>query len=247
MRGSFPIRSGLLQSATNCKLLRRNPNFKKNWESVINFCATIHCEILNSSISSRTRESVPSASISLRVAPEDAPKLMEHLEKQRTVVQHTTESEDKTTAVVDTEARIRNLTSFRDNLRAMLAKPSATVKDSVDIQQQLTEVQSNLDSETAQRKILANETEKVAVTISFRIERTTEGGGGFKAIGDALRESGSVLAESIASLITVVVAIIPWLIVIVPLLWLLRKMWRKYRKGRRADWLPTNQPPSAAS
>ena len=40
----------------------------------------------------------------------------------------------KTTAVVDTEARIKNLTGFRDNLRAMLAKPSATVKDSVDIQ-----------------------------------------------------------------------------------------------------------------
>ena len=204
-----------------------------------NFCSTIHCEILNSSITARTRESLPSASISLRVAPEDVQKLMDHLEKQGTIVQHTTESEDKTTAVVDTEPRIRNLTGFRDNLRVMLAKPSTTVKDSVEIQQQLTEVQSQLDSETAQRKILANETEKIAVTISFRIERTTEGSGGFKAIGNAFRESGSVLGESIASLITVVVAIIPWLIVIVPLLWLLRKMWRKFRRGRRADRPPT--------
>jgi hypothetical protein len=160
------------------------------------------------------------------------------LEKQGTIVQHTTESEAKTTAVVDTEARIRNLAGFGDNLRVMLAKPSTTVKDSVEIQQQLTEVQSQLDSETAQRKILTNETEKVAVTISFRIERTTEGSG-FKAIGNAFRESGSVLGESIASLITVVVAIIPWLIVSVPLLWLLRKMWRKFRRGRRADRPPT--------
>jgi len=218
---------------------------QKSWESVSNFCSTIHCEILNSSITSRTRDSQPSASITLRVAPEDLPKLMEHLEKQGTIVQHTNEGEDKATAVVDTEARIKNLTGFRDNLRAMLVKPSATVKDAVDIQQQLTEVQSNLDSETAQRKILANETEKVAVVISFRIERTADGGGGFNVIGDALRESGSVLAESIASLITVVVAVIPWLIVILPLLWLLRKMWRKYRKGRRADQPPTNPPPAA--
>ena len=59
------------------------------------------------------------------------------------------------------------------------------------------------------------------------------------AIGYAFRESGSVLGESIASLITVVVATIPWLIVIVPLLWLLRKMWRKFRRGRRADGSPT--------
>ena len=221
------------------QIVAAESQLQKSWESVINFCTTIHCEVLNSSITSRTRESLPSASITLRVAPEDVPKLMEHLEKQGAVVQHTTESEDKTTAVVDTEARIRNLTYFRDNLRAMLAKPSATVKDSVDIQQQLTEVQSNLDSETAQRKILANETEKVAVVISFRIERTADGGGGFKVIGDAFRESGSVLGESIASLITVVVAIIPWLIVIVPLLWLLRKMWRKIRRARRADHSPT--------
>jgi Domain of unknown function (DUF4349) len=237
--GKLPDTNRFIAVSHKLQLVAAEPQLQKSWESVINFCTTIHCEILNSSIISRTRESLPSASISLRVAPEDVPKLMEHLEKQGTIVQHATESEDKTTAVVDTEARIKNLTGFRDNLRAMLAKPSATVKDSVDIQQQLTEVQSNLDSETAQRKILANETEKVAVVISFRIERTTEGGGGFKAIGDAFRESGSVLGESVASLITAVVAIIPWLIVIVPLLWLLRKMWRKYRKGRHVDRPPT--------
>jgi hypothetical protein len=95
---------------------------------------------------------LPSASITLPVAPKDVPKLLEYLEKQGAIVQLTTESEDKATAVVDTEARIKNLTGFRDNLRGMLAKPSATVKDSVDIQAQLTEVQSNLDSEKASGK-----------------------------------------------------------------------------------------------
>lgn len=233
--GELPDAQRFIAVSHKLQILAAESQLQKSWESVSNFCSTIHCEILNSSITSRTRESLPSASITLRVAPGDVPKLMEHLEKQGTIVQHTTESEDKTTAVVDTEARIKNLAGFRDHLRAMLAKPAATIKDSVDIQQQLTEVQSNLDSETAQRKILANETEKVAVVISFRIERTTERSGGFKVIGDAFRESGSVLGESIASLITVVVAVIPWLIVIVPLLWLVRKMWRKFRRSRRID------------
>ena len=178
--GKLPDAHRFIAVSHKLQIVAAESQLQKNWESVINFCTTIHCQVLNSSITSRTRESLPSASITLRVTPEDVPKLMEHLEKQGTIVQHTTESEDKTTAVVDTEARIKNLTGFRDNLRAMLAKPSATVKESVDIQQQLTEVQSNLDSETAQRKILANETEKVAITISFRIERTTEGGAGLK-------------------------------------------------------------------
>jgi Domain of unknown function (DUF4349) len=70
---------------------------------------------------------------------------------------------DKTTSVIDTDAKIKNLTAFRDSLRTMLMKPSVTVKDSIDIQQQLTDVQSQLDSETSARKILANETEKIAL------------------------------------------------------------------------------------
>jgi hypothetical protein len=130
--GKLPDVQRFIAVSYNLQVVPAEPQLQQNWESVIDFCATIRCEILNSSITSRTRESLPSASITLHVAPEDVPKLIEHLEKQGTIVQHNTESDDKTTAVVDTEARIKNLTGFRDNLRAMLAKPSATVKDSVD-------------------------------------------------------------------------------------------------------------------
>lgn len=240
--GRVPDTQRFIAVRHKLQIVASESQLQKSWESVINFCSTLHCEVLNSSITARTRESLPSAAVTLRVAPEDAQKLMEHLEKQGSIVQHTTESEDKTSVVVDTDAKIKNLSGFRDNLRTMLSKPSATVKDSVEIQQQLTEVQSQLDSETAQRRILANETEKIAVEISFRIERNTDSAGGLKAIGDALRESGSALAESTASLITAVVVVTPWLIVIVPLLWLLRKMWRKFRRGRRAD-----RPPGASA
>jgi hypothetical protein len=106
--------------------------------------------------------------------------------------------------------------------------------DLVQIQEKLAEAQAQLDSEAAQRKILANETEKAAVEVDVRAERTAGSGSGFKPIGDALRESVSVLAESLASLITVVVATIPWLIVIVPALWFSAKAWRGVRR-RRAE------------
>jgi len=74
----------------------------------------------------------------LRVIPEDLKKLFDHVQKLGNLVQHTTESEDKTAVVIDTDAKIKNLTSFRDSLRAMLARPSVTVKDFVEIQKQLT-------------------------------------------------------------------------------------------------------------
>jgi seryl-tRNA synthetase len=131
---------------------------------------------------------------------------------------------------VDTDARIKNLTEFRDNLRKMLARPAVSVKDLVEIQEKLEEVQAELDGETARRKDLANETEKVAVEIEFRAERTTASVSAFKPIGDALRESTSVLSESLASLIIAVVAVIPWLIVIVPGGWVLVKAWRRVRR-----------------
>jgi hypothetical protein len=213
------------------EILSREAELPKGWESIISFCASIQCQVTASSLTARTRDFSASGSIVMRVAPQDFAKLFAQAEKQGNVVQHTTESEDKTSAVVDTEAKLKNLTAYRDSLRAMLAKPSLSVKDLVEIQEKLSEVQSELDSETATRKILANETEKIAVEINFRIERQSKRQSGLTPIWDAVRDSGSNLGESLATLIMVTVAVIPWLVVFVLAIWLLRKLWRK-RRGK---------------
>ncbi len=210
----------------------------KSLEAVIAFCGTIQCEVISSNITSQTGELAPSGSVSLRVRPGDVDKLIAFVGKQGKVAQHTTETEDKTTNLVDTDARINNLTEFRDNLRKMLARSVVSVKDLVEIQEKLEEVQAQLDGETARRKDLANETEKVAVEIEFRAERTTASVSAFKPIGDALRESASVLSESLASLITAIVAVIPWLIVIVPGGWFVVRVWRRMRRWRAEKGTP---------
>src|SRR5713226_3473439 len=178
--------------ATRHKLevIASESNLAKAWESVITYCGTIECTVVSSNLVVQRRDASPFGNMSLRVSPGDLKKLFDQVEKQGQIVRHATESEDKTTAVLDTEARIKNLTSFRDSLRTMLAKSSASVKDLVEIQQQLTEVQSQLDSETAQRKILANESEKVAVEIAFGVERSRRSTSAWTPIWDALRESG---------------------------------------------------------
>ncbi len=216
---------------------------QKSWESAVAYCGTIQCELVSSSITLRTATTFPAGNITLRVVPADMGKLLGELDKLGKISQHSTEREDKTTAVIDVEAKIKNLTAFRDNLRTMLTKPSAKVSDLVEIQKQLADTQAELDSETAQRKILANETEKIAVQISFRIEATGGGRGGFSQIWEALLQSGAVLGDSTASLITTVVALIPWLILIVPGLWLVAKGWRKWKLCRKQG--VTSQIPSA--
>ena len=212
---------------------------QKSWDSAVAFCGSLQCEVLSSSITTRTSDSAPSGSVSMRIVPEDLGKLLAHLQTLGKVAQHTTEREDKTTAVVDTEAKLKNLLGFRDNLREMLKKPSATVKDLVEIQQQLTETQSELDSETAQRKILANETEKIAMDILFHVETRSVNVGGLALIWKALRESGSVLADSTASLIYTIFSIVPWLVLIVPGCWLVVRVWREVRLRRNAPQAPS--------
>jgi hypothetical protein len=224
------------------EIITPESELQKSWESVIAFCATIQCEVISSSVTARTANSVPSGTVSLRVAPQDLTKLLAHIQKLGNIAQHTTEREDKTTAVVDTDAKVKNLTAFRDNLRAMLARPSATVKDLIEIQQKLTETQSELDSEQVNRKILANETEKIAVHLSFRVKEPRGSARGLALISDALRESGSDLAESTAFLISTIVTVIPWLIVIASALWLLARTWRKRRRNRTGSPPPQARP-----
>lgn len=214
------------------EIITPESELQKSWQSVIDSCATIQCEVTSSSVTARTENSVPSGTVSLRVAPEDQTKLFIQIQKLGKITQHSTEREDKTTAVVDAEAKIKNLTAFRDNLRVMLAKPSATVKDLIEIQEQLTQTQSELDSETRSRKILANETEKIAVQLSFRVKEPRGSVRGLGAIWDALGEAGSDFADSTAFLITAIVSVIPWLIVIAAIFWLLARAWRKRHRNR---------------
>jgi hypothetical protein len=241
-RAAFEVAAGQRYLAVRHKLQIIAPESElvKRWESVIQFCGSIRCEVISSSIAAGTHDSPPAGEISLRVAPEDLQKLLAELEKNGQIAQHTTETEDKTIVVVDTDARIKNLTGLRDTLRAMQGKASLSVRDLAEIQAKLADVQSQLDSQTTQRKILANETEKIAVEVVFRVERTISSAGTFTPIGDALRESASVLAESLAALITVIVAAVPWLILVAPISWLIARVWR--RRRRRVGFAPSPPP-----
>jgi cob(I)alamin adenosyltransferase len=214
-------------------------NLQKSWEATIAFCKTVHCEVLTSTITTPTGGAVPSGAITMRVVPDDLQTLLAKIQTLGQIGTHTTEREDVTNQVIDTEAKLKNLTAFRDSLREMLKKPSATVQDLVAIQQQLADTQAELDSQTTQRKILANETEKIAVSISFRAAAAGAARGAFSQVRDAILDSGSVLADSLASLITFIVALIPWLILIVPGVWLLGKAWRRLRRNPKGQ-LPTS-------
>jgi hypothetical protein len=218
----------------NLEIVEPSAGLAKSVEAVVAFCGTIQCEVLSSSVTNQTAILSPSGNIAARVAPQDLNKFLDFVEKQGKIAQHSTESEDKTAAIIDVEAKLKNQTEFRDSLRRMLTKTGVSVADLLQIQEKLAEAQAELDSEATQRKFLANETEKVHVEIAFHAEQRTISRGSFASVHEALRDFGSVLGDSLAALITAVAAIIPWLIVIIPGLWFLIRTVRRFRERRRA-------------
>ena len=214
------------------EMIAGEANLQKAWQAAIDYCGRLSCEVLSSTITAKTEQVMPSGRISLRVEPGDLKKLLAFIETQGRVAEHSTESEDKSGQVVDTEAKIKNLTTYRDSLRAMLSRSGVTVKDAIDIQEQLSQVQSQLDSETAGRKALANETEKVAVDISFRVDVPPSDRHGLRQIWAAIRDSGSILAESTAWLIMAVMTLLPWMVVLGIFFWALVKFIKRRRALR---------------
>ena len=144
-------------------------------------------------------------------------------------MQHGRDSEDKTNQVVDADARIKNLTELRDRLRVMLTDKSAKFKDLIEVETQLANTQSELDSFTSMRKVLSLETDLVAVNIDFTAAQGITEQGFFAPVARALKDAGHVMMESFGSVITFVMSAIPWLLIGIPLILLVRKFWQKLK------------------
>ncbi len=200
------------------------------FDATVAHCLQLNCQILTANFNRATQDSPPYANLSVRIPPRNVEIFLTGLAKSGDVLQHHRESEDKTNAVVDADARIKNLTEFRDNLRAMLSDKSAKFKDLIEVQRELVNIQSELDTIYGVRKVLAQETELVAVNINFSAKRGITEQGFFSPVARAFKDAGGDMMHSVASVITFVVVILPWLLLGIPVLTLIRKLWARLKK-----------------
>ena len=200
-----------------------------SFDAALKHCQALSCEVLSANYNKQTPYNPPSASLSARVPPRNVEIFLTGLAKNGEVLQHGRDSEDKTNQVVDTDARIKNLSELRDRLRLMLADKSAKIKDIIEIERELSNTQSQLDAMLSMRKILSQETDLVAVNINFSAAQGITEQGFFAPVARALKDAGRVMMESFGSVITFVMNAIPWLIIGIPVLWLIRRYWLKIK------------------
>ena len=199
------------------------------FDATLQHCEQLKCQILNANFNRETQFNAPSASLSVRVPPRSIKIFLTELARNSEVLSHSRASEDKTDAVIDADARIKNLTDLRDKLRAMLTDKSAKFKDVIDVERELASTQTQLDSMAGVRKALAQETELVAINIQFTATQNIAQRSFFGPVAEALHDSGRVMMESFASVIKFFVSAIPWLLFGIPALILVRKFWLKLK------------------
>ena len=199
------------------------------FDAAVKHCEALNCQLLSANYNKQTPYSPPSASLSVRVPPRNVEIFLSGLAKNGEVMQHGRDSEDKTNQVIDADARIANLTHLRDRLRAMLTDKAAKFKDLIEVETQLANTQSELDSIVSIRKALSLETDLVAVNIDFTASQGITEQGAFAPVARAFKDAGRVMMESFGAVITFVVSAIPWLLIGIPVLWLVRRYWVKIK------------------
>lgn len=204
------------------------------WRQANEACEAAGCEVLGSSLTRDDRRRPASAQLEARVPPDKLDAFLKQVSALGSVGQHSKTAEDKTDEVIDTDARLKNMSEFRDHLRSLMGTPGAKLKDLIEVERELVRVQSELDSLASRRKALSNQTDKVHVTLSFSARPSVMETGVWSPVSDAVRGAGRMLAYSVAGLISFVVAVLPWALMLGLAGWGARVLWRRRRAGRLA-------------
>jgi hypothetical protein len=199
------------------------------WRQANEACEAAGCEVLGSTLTHDDQRRPASAQLEARVPPDKLEAFLKQVSALGSVGQHSKTAEDRTDEVIDTEARLKNMSEFRDNLRRLMATQGAKLKDLIDVERELVRVQSELDSLASRRKALANLTDKVHVTLSFSARPSVLEAGVWSPVSEAVRGAGRMLAQSVAGLISFVVAVLPWALLLMVCAWMARALWRRKR------------------
>ena len=141
----------------------------------------------------------------------------------------TTNAEDLTYVIADSEARLKQLQDYRDRLMELAKTSGAKVGDLIQIEEKISETQSQIEQLTASQRQLNLRVDTEILSIDLRALPTIATAR--SPLAEAWRNAGDRLGQSAAEIVTFVVSNILWVPIIAIGLWLLVRAWR-FARGR---------------
>lgn len=147
------------------------------------------------------------------------------------IVSQTVNSEDLTRQIVDTEARMRALTSLRDRLQELLRSRPGRLADLLEVERELARVQGELDATQSNLAVMRTRVAMSVLTLNYQSAPRSVGSDTFEPLRNALAGFLGIIVAGFAAIITIIAGLIPVAVVVVPLVWLALR-WRRRRGGR---------------
>jgi hypothetical protein len=112
-----------------------------------------------------------------------------------------TDTEDLTTRMVDTDAEVRAKIALRDRLQALVAHHDGKLKDLVEIERQLAQVQGEIDAARSGRAVMSRQVAMSDLAVEYRSTPAFATSRTWSPVGSALRESSDIVAMVLAFMI----------------------------------------------
>jgi hypothetical protein len=141
-----------------------------------------------------------------------------------------TNAQNVTNQVRDIDARLAQLSNYRDRMMELSKRGGAKTDDLIKIEGEISRTQSEIEQIEGQRRDLADRIAKENLSISFEAQSTASDA--FQPVRDVWQESLRIMGSSAATALGLIVAIIPWIPVFLGVYFLVRWLWRRRKKAQ---------------
>lgn len=167
------------------------------------------CQILSSTVT-KASDDVVFGHLSLRAAPKWLAGFRAGVAKDAKsaggeITRDEVTAEDLTSQITDTEVRLAAKRTLRERIKALLERRDGTLKDALEAERALADVQGDIDSMTAELALAKARVAMSALTINYETD-LNKSGGAFRPVADAFGDFGRVTLNSFANIVRFVAA-----------------------------------------
>ncbi len=202
------------------------------------------CQVVSSTVSEIDGGGRLQGRLELRAAPAWVKRFRSGLSAETKdaggrVTEADVSSEDLSREIVDTEARLRAMTTLRDRLQTLLADRPGKLSDLVEIERELARVQGEIDSTQSQLAVMRGRVAMSELTISYNSSGVLAPKGVWSPLTTAFTDFLGIVAFTLAAMVRLIAWTLPWVALIALALWLFRKkLPRRLWPAREAEKKP---------